>query len=574
MLNNISFKIKLLLIFLIPLASFAVTSVYLLNKNSADIKQLQQTLYETSYKAQSYVLNADRDMYQALTAYQALHINNAGAQADGKALHDEFNENVAQVEERVSKAQALLVEEEASITEITGQSITELLERMSANFSQWAEQAESNINGGTFADESLHQQFTTARSDINVFGEMLEEYVAAEMELMNADNRATALATYSFLIGIGVIIAAAGIFLVYSMNKSVSLVLNKTRQVAQGNLQLAGQERYGKDELGQILQSVDEMIARMRELVGNISASTNTVAVATTQLTTSADESYASTTDVAAHIKEVNVQVDVQATVSGEVSIAMEEMAIGIQKIAESTTSITELAVKSNGEAEQGTVLMEQLKQQMQEMLSSIQLLSQRINGLHHKSSQIGAITENISTIANQTSILSLNASIEAARAGEFGRGFAVVAEEIRKLAASSLAAATNIAELISETRSEIAQVTQYMGSTVEQGEKSGELVEHAAHGFQEIAQVIRSVSEQLHDSSAITEQMSASSEEVSASMFHASSSAKQVASKANSVARATDEQLEQVQHINEAASSLQAIVGQLNQAVNQFRLQ
>lgn len=574
MLNNISFKIKLLLIFIIPLVSFAITSVFLLNKNSSDIKQLQQTLYETSYMAQNYVLNADRDMYQALADYQALQIYMSADQAKREELLNDFKENVEQVEERVGKAQALLIEEEADIAEITGQSITQLLERMSDNFTRWAEQAESNIASGSFAEADFHEQFDTARSDINVFGEMLEEYVAVEMEQMNADNRATAIVTYSLLIVIGVVIAAVGILLVYSMSRSVTLVLNRTRQVAQGNLILVKQERYGKDELGQILHAVDDMIANMRELIGNISNSTNTVAAATMQLTTSADQSYTSTTDIAAHINEVNGQVEVQATVSSEVSIVMEEMAIGIQKIAESTTSITELALKSNGEAEQGTLLMEQLKQQMHSMLSSIGLLNERIDGLQHKSAQIGEITENISTIANQTSILSLNASIEAARAGESGRGFAVVAEEIRKLAANSLTAAEHIAQLIEETRSEIHEATQHMSSTVEQGERSDLLVGNAANGFQEIAIVIRDVSEQLHDSSAITEQMSASSEEVSASMSQASSSAKEVSNKANSVAEATEAQLGLVQDINQAANSLQAIVGQLNKAVNQFKLQ
>src|SRR5690606_25304738 len=131
----------------------------------------------------------------------------------------------------------------------------------------------------------FHEQFATARRDIDVFGEMLEEYVDEEMKQMNADNRATVIATYSLLIVIGVVIAAVGILLVYSMSRSVTLVLDRTRQVAQGNLIHIKQTKYGKDELGQILQAVDEMIAKMRELISNISQSTNTVAAATAQLT-------------------------------------------------------------------------------------------------------------------------------------------------------------------------------------------------------------------------------------------------------------------------------------------------
>lgn len=573
MLNHVSFKLKLLLIFLVPLASFAATSIYLINKSNSDVKQLQRTLYDTSYKAQSYVLNADRDMYQAMTDYQALHIGSLSGQSNQEALQHDFEENITQVAERINAAQALLASQEALINEISGQSITELLHDMEQSFNQWADQARNNIENKSYADTGLHEQFDVARSDVNLFGEMLEEYVAVVIEQINADNRTTAVITYSLLAAIVAIIAAVGGLLIRHMGKTVSQVLAKTKQVAEGNLRLVERASYGKDELGQILQAVDEMIGRMRELVGNISASTQTVAAATVQLTTSAEQSYTATTNVASHINDVSEQAAVQATVSIEVNQAMEEMAVGIQKIAEATTSISELALESNQEAEQGTQLIEQLNQQMKANLTAIQRLNERITELYKKSGQIGEITENISMIANQTSILSLNASIEAARAGEMGRGFAVVAAEIRKLAANSLTAAQHIAELIADTRNEIEQASQYMSSTVEQGEKSGLLVVEAAHGFQSIAEAVGNVSAQLNDASAITEQMSASSQEVSASMSHASASAKEVASTANSVAHVTNSQLAQVQSIHEAASSLQGIVGQLNQAVSQFKL-
>src|SRR5690606_2116807 len=135
----------LLLTFLIPLTSFAFTSVYLLNQNSSDVKYLQQALYDTSYQAQSYVLNADRDMYQAMNAYQTLQLGAANGEA-AKVLQQEFLDNVTQVEERVISAQSILLAEESAITEITGQSITELLDRMSVNFSEWAAQASDNID--------------------------------------------------------------------------------------------------------------------------------------------------------------------------------------------------------------------------------------------------------------------------------------------------------------------------------------------------------------------------------------------------------------------------------------------
>src|SRR5690606_10623622 len=109
------------------------------------------------------------------------------------------------------------------------------------------------------------------------------------------------------------------------------------------------------------------------------------------------------------------------------------------------------------------------LEEQMNIMIGDISRLGDIVSGLNEKSAEIGAITGNITSFANQTGILSLNASIEAARAGEHGRGFAVVAGEIRKLAANSLESANSINELVVNTQQEISSASEYMQTTIAQ---------------------------------------------------------------------------------------------------------
>jgi len=565
-----NFKVKLLLIFMIPLLSFAGASIYFLNQNVSNTKHLQMVLYEKSYIAQSNVLNADRDMYQAMTSYQSMQLQ---TEADQQALIEDFNENVNQVHERLQGALDTIKDQSELISDSNGRTIVKLLEEMNVNFNGWVTAAEANIANGQWNDYTLHDKFQLARADIDLFGDLLEQYASEQMQLITEENRNTAIITYIAIAIQGILILTAGLLLIRNMNRTVKQVMDKMLHVEEGNLQLSSNTKYGRDELGQILRSIDQMIVKMRSLIGSISSSTALVSAASTQLTASADITYQSALKVSDHINEVNGQVEVQSTVSNEVSKAMEEMTVGIQKIAESTTSISEITMRSNDEAELGAIRLQQLSDQMNGMMDSIEVLNQHISILNQKSTHIGEITGNITAIANQTSILSLNASIEASRAGEFGRGFAVVAEEIRKLAANSIESAQHINELISETRQEIDAVSESMNRTVSQVETGSAYMETAVKGFGEILTATKKVNEQMTDASAVTEQMSAGSEEVSASMTHAAVSAQEVANKSDLVAKATEEQLTHVKDIHSAASSLQHIVQQLNESVTQFKL-
>jgi len=565
-----NFKIKLLLVFMVPLLSFVAASIYFLNQNVSNTKQLQMVLYETSYLAQSNVLNADRDMYQAMADYQSMQLQNGGNQ---QALIEDFHENVKQVDERLQGALEILRDQSELITDSNGRTVIQLLEEMKLNFDGWVTAAEANIASENWNDLVLHEKFELARADVDFFGDLIEQYASEQMFTISEENRNTAIIAFIVIAVQVIIILTAGLLLIRNMNRTIKLVTEKMVRIEDGNLQLSSNNKYSRDELGQILRSIDQMIIKMRGLIGSISSSTELVSVASTELTANADITYQSALKVNEHISEVNGQVEIQSTVSSEVSKAMEEMTVGIQRIAESTTSISEITMQSSEEAELGAVRLKQLSNQMSEMMESIGTLNQHISSLKQKSTHIGAITDNITAIANQTSILSLNASIEASRAGESGRGFAVIAEEIRKLAANSVESAQHINDLISETRQEIDAVSDSMNTTVSQVETGSAYMETAVKGFGEILIATKKVNEQMVDASAITEQMSAGSEEVSASMAHAAVSAQEVANKSDLVAKATSEQLTYVQDIHSAASSLQQVVQQLNGSVSQFKL-
>lgn len=118
-----------------------------------------------------------------------------------------------------------------------------------------------------------------------------------------------------------------------------------------------------------------------------------------------------------------------------------------------------------------------QVETTMQAINTSMKNSVSRIDGLKEKSEKINDVVTAIREIADQTNLLSLNASIEAARAGDSGRGFAVVAQEIRKLSESSTHSATEIKNTISEIVGLIDETTTYLKSTEREIISGGEVI-------------------------------------------------------------------------------------------------
>ncbi len=134
---------------------------------------------------------------------------------------------------------------------------------------------------------------------------------------------------------------------------------------------------------------------------------------------------------------------------------------------------------------------MENINGGMSNINSSIATLSEQIAKVGDTTAQIGNMVNMIMEIAEETNLLSLNASIEAARAGEAGRGFAVVAEQIGKLAANSGVAADDISRLTVEIQETVQQAVVQMDDSVGEVKKNVEMVSGARETFEALYQKV-----------------------------------------------------------------------------------
>ncbi|WP_139997993.1 methyl-accepting chemotaxis protein [Paenibacillus paridis] len=571
-----SLRQRLAMLAVLPLLCYAGTGFYLLGEQRSVFTEMKHDIYMTSNQVDTLVLNADRDMYQAFQAYLKIEsgtLNGAETEAEKKDLAD----NIQQVSDRIEAAQTILYEnklEELAEGE-SKRTIDQILIEFKANFNYWSAAAIKGAGDASpkFRNDKINESFTKSRSGIDEIGQSIDIYSEQAIAKIEQDLNQTQLFTYTGIGLISLLLAILVYFMIRQIMRTVQSVVFKTGRVSEGDLTLPPDEKYSKDELGSISKSVDHMIEAMKKLVGGIADNAAEVTSSTLQLSTASKESAAATEHVALNIQEVANGSEVQARGAEETSRAVEEMTIGIQRIAENTASIADKSTSTSRQAELGHESLLRLVSQMGEVTAVIVKLSATIMTLEQRSKEIGTIAESITSFANQTNILSLNASIEAARAGEQGRGFAVVAGEIRKLAAGSLASADGIHQLVDETRGEIAGASAYMAQTKEEMERGSERVNDVRQNLDIIVASINQMSEQIHENSAITQQMSASSEEVSASMEQTASTAAANLEKTESVAAATEEQLALMDNISSAAGHLDAIVQELDRAISQFKV-
>lgn len=389
--------------------------------------------------------------------------------------------------------------------------------------------------------------------------------VSEQLNLLLLQNSA-------FAIIVSILAIALVIVLIRATIKPLRALVVQAKAAAGGDLTVQVPVS-GENEIGQAGKAFNEMITSLRELTIHIEKTSTEVSQSSIALKETAGQTESAANEISTAIQNVASGAETQLVSSQECQRAMTEMAIGIQRIAESSSMVSELATDTSQLAAQGEQVMNKTVDQMHTIEQQVSGAAVVMQELNQSSSRIEDILSHISEVANQTNLLALNASIEAARAGEYGQGFAVVAHEIRKLAERSKQSSDEISEILQQISSRSQDVTLSLSQSANETRIGTELVNASGESFRAILQSIKQVSQQVQEVSAASEQMSAGSEEVAASMVELERMANNSASHSQEVAAASEEQLASVQEVASSAQQLQQLANELKEAVGRFKV-
>jgi methyl-accepting chemotaxis protein len=362
-------------------------------------------------------------------------------------------------------------------------------------------------------------------------------------------------------------------FIVRSVTLPIRSLNESARRVSEGylNEQITIQR---SDEIGQLARNYNLMVESLRSIVVDINDTSGSLASSSQQLTATTEENSKATAHVAELVQDSSEGAEIQTASMVETSRAMEEMSSGIQKIAEAAAMIVDSSADTGADVLSGSRVMEQVSRQMDAIRQSTQFSAELIGQLNGLNAQVSSMSQAITDISAQTNLLSLNAGIEAARAGEHGRGFAVVASEVRKLADQSKKTAENIQETIIQMTGLIDQSYDAIQTKVSADVELGiQVTVEAKAAFTSIEHSTAKINGQIHDISAITEQMSAGAEEVAASVQEITSISRSTSDAFQNVTAATQQQLASMEEISASSTELSRMASDLQNKIERFKL-
>jgi len=339
-------------------------------------------------------------------------------------------------------------------------------------------------------------------------------------------------------------------FLGKKITNRITLITGISREIARGDLASAaasvkslsvaddsGDKISSEDETGLLLSSIKTMTESLNALVGQVQRSGIQVTSSSSELAATARE------------QETTMSTQVEST-RGAVRLAEEIFRVSTELV-QTMQKVAAKFQETAGFASKGQTDLTRMEEAMGNMEAASKSISGRLEAINEKAENITNVVTTITKVADQTNLLSLNASIEAEKAGEYGRGFNVVAREIRRLADQTAVATLDIDQMVQEMQSAVSAGVMEMDKFIAEVNRSAEDVGKISSQLTRIIEQVQSLSPSFEDVNVSMGLQSENARKINSSIANLSE-------EMHAIAQSLRESFSAIEQLNEAAKSLQ----------------
>lgn len=374
---------------------------------------------------------------------------------------------------------------------------------------------------------------------------------------------------------VAVALSAVGITLANAVSKKMMLLEDSVLELANGDLTHEVPEVISKrpDEIGMIARAVISLQDKLVEVIGSTVQLSDNIKTSGDELSESSSGAAEASRQVTEAVEEIAKGSTMQAESTQDAAENTNHMGEDVDQITHNIQMLNALAENMKTASDKVMSAMEGLLVQNNEVTEAVDSIREVIQNTADSVKEISKMTDIIANIAEETNLLSLNASIEAARAGDAGRGFAVVASEISKLASQSQDAAVQIGEVITRLVADSESSVATADSLKNEFQKQSDSINLTKNDMNELSENALKVQDAAKDTGDKTNEINSSKNTLIGIIDDLSAVSQQNAAGTEETNAAMEELNASFHLISDNARSLQEIADELSNEISYFRL-
>ena len=393
-----------------------------------------------------------------------------------------------------------------------------------------------------------------------------------EQSELTTDTKSILLTTSIIILIMTLIAIAMSLLLSKGIAQNIKKLKDVFAKASNGDLSTVIEVK-SKDELGELATDYNSMIKNIGELLENAKKTSDIVLDTASNLSSMAEETTASMSQVALAVSEISQGATNLAENSQETATGIGELSKRLDNIADVTKDMSSVSQDTKDLSKQGIDTVNVLINKNNETMESTVKVADIVTDMNKSVKEISMISDAINAITEQTNLLALNASIEAARAGEAGKGFAVVADEIRKLAEQSKNSTEQIKSIIGNIQLKATTAVQAMDSTKKSNLDQNEAVTKTEQIFNDILFSITTLTEKVGTVENSVESMQVQKQIFVTQIENTSAISEETASSTEEVTASTEEVTATMDKFTQHTEELQQLAEKLKEEIDKFKI-